>query len=541
MHRRPAESSLPGQTGVARRWIAPGLMSAMLVGALAAPAATLAAAPAPAQDYITTAEDTPVTGNVLDNDSDADGDTLTVAGYTPIGSAYGTLAVATDGTFTYTPAADWHGDVPVTTYHVSDGVSSPLSYIHIHVTAVNDDPVAADDTVTVPEDTATDVTDQLTANDTDIDGDPISVTGVSAATGGGVAFDAGSVTFTPDADACGEGLAEFDYAISDGNGAADSAHATVDVTCVNDAPVAVDDSAMIDQGSGLASYDVLANDTDVDGDTLSLVSVAVDPAKGTKGMAAGEVTFTPVASFHGEVVMTYVVSDGALTDSGTLTVTVGLDITPPTVATPTLAFGSGRVNESAPVRLAWSATDAGAGVASYEVEISVAGGAFAPLYVGTATGVTRAYPFGRTLTLRVRATDLEGNVSAWATSPARKVVAYQAPGSHRIHYSSGWVTVTRAAASSVGYRYATTRGRSASLTFTGRSVEYVAPRTSASGYVKVYVDGHLVGRYNLHRGRTANGRIVVRATWSVSGTHTIKVVNDQGGRRTNLDAFVVLR
>ncbi len=101
--------------------------------------------------------------------------------------------------------------------------------------------------------------------------------------------------------------------------------------------------------------------------------------------------------------------------------------------------------------------------------------------------------------------------------------------------------MTRASASGVGYRYATTRGRSARLTFTGRSVEYVAPRTSASGYVKVYVDGHLVGRCNLHRSRTANGQIIVRATWSVSGTHTIRVVNDRSGRRTNLDAFVVLR
>ncbi len=191
--------------------------------------------------------------------------------------------------------------------------------------------------------------------------------------------------------------------------------------------------------------------------------------------------------------------------------------------------------------VAWSATDAGVGVASYEVQVSVAGGPFTSLYLGTGQHVTHKYAFGKTLVFRVRATDREGNVSAWSASPTRKLTAYQAPGSRKIHYSRGWTTVRQASASGVGYRYATTSGRSAKLTFTGWAVEYVAPRNARSGYVKVYVDGHLLGRYNLHRSKRANGRIIVRKTWSTRGTHTIKVVNAQGGRRADLDAFVVLK
>ena len=115
--------------------------------------------------------------------------------------------------------------------------------ILITVTPANDAPIANNDTATVDEDTATDVTAQLLANDTDPDGDTLVVSGVSNDAGGTVEFDAGTVTFTPAADDCGDGVGSFDYDISDGNGGSDSASVTVDVTCLNDAPEAVDDTA----------------------------------------------------------------------------------------------------------------------------------------------------------------------------------------------------------------------------------------------------------------------------------------------------------
>ena len=79
------------------------------------------------------------------------------------------------------------------------------------------------------------------------------------------------------------------------------------------------------------------------------------------------------------------------------------------------------------------------------------------------------------------------------------------------------------------------------MTFTGREVLYVAPKTSASGYAKVYADGKLIGRFNLRASSTQLGQIITRKTWGASGSHTMRVVNDQSGRRTGLDVFVVLK
>jgi hypothetical protein len=522
-----------------RRTLAVGWISALLVAGLVVPAATLGAGPIPAFDYVTTAEDTPTTGNVLANDTDPEGDPLTVVGFTPL-TVGGTLVIVTNGDLTFTPTADWTGSVN-TTYVVSDGTTSHLGYVFLTVTPVNDDPVAVNDEVNGTEDTDLVLgSADLAGNDTDVDGDDLAVSGVGDATGGTVAFAAGSVTFTPDADLCGTAVGGFDYTVDDGNGGTDTAAVTVDIACVNDAPVAVNDVALIDQASGPADHDVLANDTDIEDDTLSLVSADVAPASGAASVVGGKVRFTPLAAFKGEAVVTYVVSDGELTDTGTLTVTVGPDETAPVASAPRVAFGKGRVNETAPLAITWSATDSGVGVASYEVEVSVAGAAFAPVYTGSATTVTRFYPFSKSLVFRVRATDHEDNVSDWATSAARSMVAYQAPGSTSIAYKGTWKNVRTTAASGDRYRFTRTVGGRATLRFTGLAVIYVAPKTRPAGRVKVYVDGVFVARPTLHSASAIPGVIITRKSWTTSGLHKIRIVNDSS-RRMNLDVFVVLK
>ena len=83
------------------------------------------------------------------------------------------------------------------------------------------------------------------ANDTDANGDVLTVTAVAAATGGAVAIVAGMIEFVPAADLCGLGAGGFDYTVSDGQGGSDVGHVTVDVTCVDDPPVAVGDAATV--------------------------------------------------------------------------------------------------------------------------------------------------------------------------------------------------------------------------------------------------------------------------------------------------------
>ena len=143
--------------------------------------------------------------------------------------------------------------------------------------------------------------------------------------GGTTALDAGTTTFTPDADLCGDGAGRFDYTVDDGNGGTDTGHVAIDLTCVNDAPVANDDAGgMVAQGSGPADYDVLANDTDVEGDALSTVHPRLGrpgPGHGdVVGRRNGKVQFTPASRFDGPAVITYTVSDGnGGTDQVTLT------------------------------------------------------------------------------------------------------------------------------------------------------------------------------------------------------------------------------
>jgi Ca2+-binding RTX toxin-like protein len=161
----------------------------------------------------------------------------------------------------------------------------------VTVTDVGENPpVATDDAFETPEDTdlvlPVSGAGSPTANDTDADGDPLTVTAVAGATGGSVSIVSDEVRFVPAGDLCGDDVAGFDYTVSDGTGLADQGHVVVDVTCVDDAPVAVDDSATVDEDSGATAVAVLGNDSDADADPFTIAS-ASDPANGTVVLTGG--------------------------------------------------------------------------------------------------------------------------------------------------------------------------------------------------------------------------------------------------------------
>ena len=202
----------------------------------------------------------------------------------------------------------------------------------------NNAPTAAPDAATTAEDQAVTIAAaDLMANDTDVDGDALTLTAVGNPVGGTVALDSnGDVVFTPAADFTGP--ARFDYTLSDGTKTS-TATVSVEITPVNDAPVAADDAVVGSEGTTLtiAAADLLANDTDVDGDALSLVSVG-NAANGMVALnAAGDVVFTPAADFNGEARFDYTVFDGAATSSATVTVLVAPVNDPPVAAPDTAA------------------------------------------------------------------------------------------------------------------------------------------------------------------------------------------------------------
>ncbi|OAN75556.1 hypothetical protein A8B78_16215 [Jannaschia sp. EhC01] len=265
-------------------------------------------------------EDTVITGNVLGNDTDPNaGDTLEVISNTD--PSNGTVTVDANGDYTYTPNEDFNG-VDSFTYTISDGNGgTDTATVTLTVDPVNDAPDAVNDTATTPEDTA--ITIDVLDNDTDVDGDTLEITGASVPSEQGtVAIVAGELLFTPAENF--NGPATISYAISDGNGGTDTATVTVNVTPVNDDPVAVDDTASTMEDESVI-IDLIGNDTDVDGDTLELAAVSVDPALGTvTDNGDGTVTFTPALNFNGPVTIDYTVSDGnGGTDEGQAVVTVG--------------------------------------------------------------------------------------------------------------------------------------------------------------------------------------------------------------------------
>jgi VCBS repeat-containing protein len=286
--------------------------------------------PVAVDDAYTIDEDTSLNlaaPGVLANDSDVDGDTLTLVLVTA--PQHGSGSIGSDGSFSYTPDANFHGSDNFI-YKASDGTAeSNIATVTITVIAVNDPPVANDDSATTDEDMP--VTIDVLANDTDVDGDILSVISVATPTNGYIMVEPDStITYSPDADY--EGPDWFTYTVSDGNGGADSANVTITVSAVNDPPVAVDDAYAIDEDTSLnlAAPGVLGNDIDVDGDTLTLVVVTV-PQHGSGSIGSdGSFNYTPDANFHGSDNFTYRASDGtAESNIATVTITIGAVNDPP--------------------------------------------------------------------------------------------------------------------------------------------------------------------------------------------------------------------
>jgi hypothetical protein len=263
--------------------------------------------------------------DVLANDTDAENQTLAVTAVATTANTHGTVTHA-GTTITYTPDANFHGTATFE-YTVSDGFKTDVGLVTVTVSSINDHPVAGADTATTPEDTALALTTTvLLSNDTDPDGDTLTVTAVqnTANTHGVVSVTGTTVTYTPAANYFGP--ADFTYTVSDGNGGNELGTVNITVTPVQDAPVAVNDAKMTAEDTALVfpASDLSSNDTDADGDTLTVTAVNnTASTNGTVALAGGNVTYTPAANFNGAASFTYTVDDGhGNTATGTVNVTV---------------------------------------------------------------------------------------------------------------------------------------------------------------------------------------------------------------------------
>ncbi|WP_341218465.1 Ig-like domain-containing protein, partial [Neptunomonas phycophila] len=320
-------------------------------------------APTAVADSFSGDEDDNITGNVLLNDSDSDGDSLSVNTSPIVAPLHGSLTLNGDGSFVYIPDPNYNGN-DTFTYQVIDADGGTANaVVSLTVNAVNDTPIATGESATTDEDTP--VTVDVLANDTDADGDSLSVDSATA-TNGTVAINPdGTITYTPDANFTGSDT--ITYTVSDGNGGTSTATVAVTINAVNDNPTTTGESATTDEDTPV-TVDVLANDSDVDGDTLS-----VDSATAANGTVAinpdGTITYTPNANFTGSDTITYTVSDG---NGGTSSAIVNVTVDPINDA-PTTAGESATTDEDTPVTVDVLANDSDVDGDTLTVDSATAG------------------------------------------------------------------------------------------------------------------------------------------------------------------------
>ncbi|MBA6293663.1 tandem-95 repeat protein [Colwellia sp. MB3u-70] len=175
-------------------------------------------------------------------------------------------------------------------------------------------PVANNDTVALPWNMS--ITVDVLNNDTDADNDMLEVSSASASFGEVIVNNDNTITYTPNLNYAGNDT--INYGITDGQGGSDSAQVMVTVK-PNRAPVAQNDEITID-GSTTVDINVLSNDSDIDGDTLSIELATAQ--SGQVAVNNNRLTYT-AGDFIGEDIIIYTINDGQGSQAnGILTVTV---------------------------------------------------------------------------------------------------------------------------------------------------------------------------------------------------------------------------
>ena len=262
-------------------------------------------------------EDTVATGQLeAATDVDGDDDDLTYA--LKDTAANGTVTVNADGSYSYTPNADFNGEDSFT-YTIDDGQGGVITQTaNITVASVNDLPVSTDTAIEATEDT---VAEGQLAIATDVDGDTLTYALATETTNGTVTVNAdGSYSYTPNANFNGED--SFTYTVTDGIETITKT-ATITVASVNDLPVSTDTAITATEDTVATGQ--LEAATDVDGDDDDLTYALKDTAaNGTVTVNAdGSYSYTPNADFNGEDSFTYTIDDG---QGGVITQTANITV-----------------------------------------------------------------------------------------------------------------------------------------------------------------------------------------------------------------------
>jgi len=281
-------------------------------------------APIAVDDVDTTNEDTILNSTVATNDSDIEGNALTYSLLT--NSVNGVVLVNSNGTYTYTPSANFNGTDSFTYLVCDDGIPSlcDTALVTITVNPVNDSPIAVDDTLFGGINLA--LNGDVSVNDNDVDGDPLSFSVITNPINGVVVMNSnGTFTYTPNNGFSGNDTLYYTVCDNGAPALCDTAMVVLGINTINLAPVAVDDSGIITDEDTPVNGDVSTNDFDPNNDPLTF-SLLSNAANGNVVVNSdGTFTYTPALNFNGTDTFTYLVCDtgvAALCDTGLVTITV---------------------------------------------------------------------------------------------------------------------------------------------------------------------------------------------------------------------------
>jgi YD repeat-containing protein len=281
--------------------------------------------PVAVNDAVSTNEDQAKTINPLSNDSDPESQSLSLGSITAPSNG---SAVKSGNSVIYTPAANFSGSDSFT-YNVSDGALTSSATVSITINAVNDTPVANNDSITTNEDTAKTFNPRI--NDTDVETPSSSLT-ISAKTNGSkgtvaIVSSGAQLRYTPNANA--NGSDSFTYTIKDGSNATDTATVSVAISPVNDNINAINDSRSTNEDTA-TTFDPRTNDIEPDGQTVTITG-KTNGSKGTVAItnSGTRLRYTPNSNVNGSDSFTYTVSDGHSTDTATVSMTINAVNDPP--------------------------------------------------------------------------------------------------------------------------------------------------------------------------------------------------------------------
>ncbi len=216
---------------------------------------------------------------------------------------------------------------------------------------------------------------------------------------------------------------------------------------------------------------------------------------------------------------------------------------PPVVSAPVTRLAKDRAllpDGSIPVSVSWSAADP-SGVADVTLQRQIDGGGWEELglLAETDRSVQVALTRGRHYAFRVRATDALGNLGPWTTGAG--VVGRVRQQDHGgVTYSGDWATRSDPDASGRSFSSATARGSALTVSFTGESIGWVAPRVEDGGRAEVTIDGGAPTAVELRSDDGADRLIVYRRRLT-DGPHVLRLTVTSGPPDiVRVDAFVIL-